>query len=264
MPIPPDLIPLQKNLDLKRLFENRGLDLAAVMEFTPHDLDLENRRLLSLAQFVYEYDRYGSREAMEVIKGDFQYPPIFPGISPDSDWYRFELWLQGEAIAKALGDMLTDQQPFRKPVEIGEDEIEAELKRLMSAINSAKISIGLQEGLPPRLLYGYLYETLGDTFNVDDGGWFIDGCSGYCPGCIQRPWCNTGQSSCWTEDEEAGKMHLPSELTPYVSASPQSLALLQEAQAREDAAFPDMNDEEFGGSSGFKSIQDEDWVAKNN
>lgn len=45
MPNASDLLPLQKNLALKRLFANRGLDLDAVLEFTPHDLDLENRRL---------------------------------------------------------------------------------------------------------------------------------------------------------------------------------------------------------------------------
>lgn len=259
----PDLLPLQKNLALKRLFDNRGLDLDAVMEFTPLDLDLENRRLQALAEFVIEYDRFGSREAMEAVQGGL-FPPVFPAISPESDWHRFELWLQGEAVRKPLGDMLPDKQPFRKPEEIGDEAIEAELERLLDAIESAQIGIALCDGLPPQLLYAYLYEKLGDIFEVDGGGWVIDGCSGYCPGCIQRPWCETGQSSCWDEDEEAGKMQLPEALAPYVSASPQSLALLRQAQALEDAARVDLSGKEFEDLFGIKPGPDEDWTAKQN
>jgi len=59
------------------------------------------------------------------------------------------------------------------------------------------------------------------------GGWFFDGCSGDCPGCFQRPWCNTGNSAFCSEDGEAGKMHLIDELKDYVSASPQSLRMLR-------------------------------------
>jgi len=239
MPTNPDLVPLQKNLSLRRIFSNRGLELEAVMEFTPHDLDLENRRLQSLAEFIIQYDRYGSKEAMEAIKGTWVFPPIFPSISPESDWLRFDLWLQGEPVMKKLAEMLSDMTaPFRAPEDIPDNEIEAESERLVRAIEEeARIGVSLKEELPPRLLYAYLYETLNEDFHVDDGGWHIDGCSGYCPGCIQRPWCGAGQRLCWTEDEEAGKMHLPTELAPYVSASPQSLALLRQSQAEEDEEF---------------------------
>lgn len=254
----PELLPLQQNLDLKRLFANRGLDLAAVIDFTPHDLDLENRRLLNLAKFVYEYDQYGSREAMEAVKGTFLFPPIFPDISPDNDWYRFELWLQGEAIQKPLADMLPDQLPFRKPEEIGDNEIEAESKRLLDAIEAANIGIGLCKGLPPRLLYAYLHETLGETFEVSNGGCVIDGCSGYCPDCIQRPWCDTGQDSCWSEDVEAGKIHFTEALTPYVSAAPHSLGPLQKIKAERDAEM-----EKFMRENPIPE-PDEDWLATQN
>jgi hypothetical protein len=51
----PDILPLQQNLILKRYFIARGLDLEAVMEFTPHNLDLENKRLKNLVDFIEEY-----------------------------------------------------------------------------------------------------------------------------------------------------------------------------------------------------------------
>jgi hypothetical protein len=255
-----ELLTLQKNLDLKRLFANQDLDLSAVMEFTPHDLDLENRRLFALAKFVYEYDKCGSRKVMEIVKGGYVFPPIFPGIEPDNDWYRFELWRKGEAIEKPLAEMFSDQIPFRKPVDIAEEEIEAELERMLKSINEAKIGIGLVDGLPPRLLYTYLYEELGESFIVSNGGWVIDGCSGYCPGCFQRPWCNTGQNGCWPEDEKDGKMSLPEELAAYVSASPQSFALLQEAQAKEDASREKFRRE----NPDLYPPRDEDWITEQN
>jgi len=47
-----DLLPYQQNLDYRREFKRLGLDLEALMEFTPLDLDLENRRLKNLLDFV--------------------------------------------------------------------------------------------------------------------------------------------------------------------------------------------------------------------
>lgn len=264
MPIPSDLLPFELNLALKRFFANRGLDLDAVMEFTPFELDLENRRLQNLAGFVTEYERCGSREVMEVINGDFVFPPVFPSLSPEDDWYRFELWLQGEATRKPLADMLPDRLPFRKSEDLADDEIETELARLLRALRETHIGIALNDDLPIRLLYAYLQETLGETFEMSQGGWVLDGCSAYCPGCIQRPWCEIGQLGCWLEDEEAGKIYFTDELAPYVSASPQSLALLQKAQEEEDARLASIKNEAFDGFPEIEPLPDEDDLAEQN
>lgn len=236
-----DLLPYQQNLDYRREFKHLGLDLEAVMEFTPMDLDMENRRLKSLLDFVHEYQRCGSKEAMEVIAGTYRFPPIFPGMSPESDWYRFEQWMQGKPVRKKLSEQLPQNIVFRKPNEISEEEIESELERLEQALKRAGYGIDLNDGIPARLVYAFLYEELGEEFELHEsdglGFWSFDGCSGYCPDCFQRPWCDSGQSSCWSEDKEAGKMHLTDELNKYVSASPQSLEILQQLQAEEDAKF---------------------------
>ncbi len=100
-----------------------------------------------------------------------------------------------------------------------------------------KIGFGsdLKEGLPPKILYNYLWETLDEIFELDsEGGWHLDGCSGYCPGCFQRPWCDSGLEICWPEDEEAGEMSFPDSLREFVSASPVSLDLLLEYKEDED------------------------------
>lgn len=233
-----ELVPYQQNLRFKQAFKDLGLNLAEVFTFTPMDLDLENRRLKNLLTFVKKYQQYGSQEVMELEEGDYCFPPISPGISPESDWYRFELWLQGEPIRKTISEQLPKTFKIKNPAEIPEAEIEAELEKLLDAVEQAGYGISLNEGIPARLVYKAVMEWIGEEFELSGpggGGWFFDGCSGYCPGCMQRPWCETGLNCCWSEDEEAGKMFLIDELKDYVSASPQSLAILQEIQAEKDA-----------------------------
>ena len=254
----PDLLPLQQNITLKRYFTTHNLDLEAVMEFTPHDLDLENRRLQNLVDFIEDYRRYGSQDVMEAVTGEYQFPPIFPGISPESDWYRFELWLRGEATQMPLADMFADQPAFCKSEEISDEDIEDELDRLIEAIENANIRLGLNDGLPPRLLYAFLHEILEDTFLVSDGSMVIDGCTGYCPGCVQRPWCQSGQDICFREDVEAGKIHFTEELAPYVSAEPHSLEALLKIQAKQDAEMEEIRKERA------EQAPDEDWLSKMN
>ena len=59
-------------------------------------------------------------------------------------------------------------------------------------------------------------------------------------------------------------MQIPEQLSPFVSASPQSLVLLQQAQALEDAAGADLSDKEFEDFFGINPRPDEDWIAKQN
>ncbi|HFA52143.1 MAG TPA: hypothetical protein ENJ95_24260 [Bacteroidetes bacterium] len=241
-----DLLPYRQNLAFKKEFELLGLDLAEVFEFTPLDLDLENSRLEHLLDFVKKYQQYGSQEVMELVEGRFCFPPIFPGISPESDWHRFKLWLNGEVTRKTIEEQLPTAFEVKDPSIVPDEELETELERLLDAVFSAGYGIALNEGIPPRIVYGQVLEWIGHTVELsspDGGGWTFDGCTGYCPGCFQRPWCETGHSSCWPEDEKAGKMQLPGELKDYVSASPQSLDILRELQAKEDAEMKKFDEE---------------------
>jgi len=88
------------------------------------------------------------------------------------------------------------------------------------------------------LRYMHLLETLDEEFEIIvDGSWHLDGCTGYCPDCFQRPWCESGCQSCWPEDEEAGKMFLIDPVKRYLSPSRISLEILQKLQAEEDKKF---------------------------
>lgn len=113
--------------------------------------------------------------------------------------------MQGKPVRAMLSEQLPETLTLRKPEEVPEQEIEAELKRLETALRQAGYGVSLNEEVPARLVYAYLYESLGETVELDDGGWVFHGCSGYCPGCFQRPWCDTGESSCWPEDEKPAK-----------------------------------------------------------
>ena len=202
--------------------------------------------MLSLLDFVKRYQQYGSEEVMKKVEGEFIYPPIFPGIGPWSDWYRFERWMRGESVSEPIINQFTLHEKFLPAEELDDTKIESELERLIKAIEATGNGISLQDGVPARLAYKEIMEWAGEDHELIGsmgGGWFYDGCSGYCPGCFQRPWCEFGNSSCWREDEEAGKIHFTEELKPYVSASPQSLKIISKLQAEEDASFEKWKEE---------------------
>lgn len=220
-----EITPYQQNQALKKQFAELGLDLKPVMDFTPMDLDLENRRLQSLLDFLMMYRERGeSQQVMELF--DKPFPPIFPMISPENDWYRFRLWLEGAALTMKLREQ-AGLPPLEKPVQkMTEEEVEEAIQARLEALEKVSMGICLNE-LPPPVFLLALCEMLDEEMERMEGeGWMLDGCSGYCPGCLQRPWCDTGQSLGWAEDNEAGGMHLRAELQDFVSMNPQSEEVL--------------------------------------
>lgn len=227
---------LLENQSLKNEFAVRNLDLSQVFVETPDDLELENSRLSHLLDWVNKYAECRHRKQMESCGYDF--PPIDPGIEPDSDWYRFERWMQGKPIRKTLREQLPANYAPEEPEALNDDELLTALDKLTMLLREIGISVDYIDDVPPRLRYVELLGTLDDEFELLDGGaWHLDGCTGYCPDCFQRPWCETGSQSCWSEDKEAGGMHLIEPVKKYVSASPISLAILQRLQAEQDKKF---------------------------
>lgn len=237
------------NEKLKAIFKKMNLNLDAIFQYTPRDLALENRRMENLLKFVEKFRECQSWEVMDLIGMPF--PPVHPGISPESDQHRFELWLAGKPTSQTITKQLADTFQIKPLAEIPPEKLPKELENLAEAMSKKGYYIGLNDGIPDELVYEEVFDWIGEDHLMMDGSGLgrcvFDGCSGYCPGCFQRPWCDTGNSSCWTEDEEAGKMFIIEELQKYVSPSPQSLTILQELQAKEDkarAAFSKQLDEE--------------------
>ncbi len=222
---------LIENQKLRNAFQKLKLPLDEVMEFYPTDIEIENRRLASLLLFTRKYLENQSREVMELT--GFLFPPIFPGISPDNDWLRFEKWINGEPTIQKFKDRLPDGYEIKASADLSDEELDAELKNIKALLEKTGYRIGLIADTPNRILYEVILEDL-EGEDMMGVGWVNDGCSGYCPGCVQRPWCESGLDICFTEDEEAGEIAFPEKLKDYVSAAPGSLALLQEAQRKHD------------------------------
>lgn len=245
-----DINILLKNQSLKLEFAIRNLDLDEVFLPTPDDLERENRVLENLLDWVEQYTKYRDRNWLEA--NGYMFPPIWPGISPENDWYRFKEWIHGHPLNSKLKEqMLVDYVP-KDPKQLTDEEIYYELESLRNHLATINVQVDLQDELPPQLLYEHLLERLEDKFDiVVEGMWHLDGCDGYCPGCFQRPWCATGQGLCWREDEAAGKMALPDIAQKYVSSSPISLQLLQERQAEEDRRFEEFKRNQRDGDIDF-------------
>lgn len=248
-----------ENQRLKKEFEILNLDPSPIFEYTPDNLELENRRLEYLLEFTKKYLESESQKVMESLNMPF--PPVMPGISPDSDWYRFKLWLQGEPVRKPLEEQLPKSFRVKRLEEIQEGELENELELLIDAMGRSGFGVSINEDVPTKVFYQELLSWLSETkelFDKNSGGMLVyDGCSGYCPGCFQRPWCESGTTSCWTEDEEAGKMDLIDELKEFVSPSPQSLSILQEFQAKEDKEWEDFKNKNSENKSDAFTIDDD-------
>ncbi len=225
-----------ENQTLKGEFTARALDLSQVFCPDPDDLERENRVLCNLLDWVQKYSECGDRKQMEAEGYDF--PPIEPDFSLDNDWFLFERWMQGKPVRKTLLAQLPSSYAPKPPAVLTDEKILVELENLIKLLSEIHVTVDLVNDEPPRLVYEHTLETLDEEFELmTEGFWHLDGCSGYCPGCNQRPWCESGLDCCWPEDEEAGKMFLIDPVKKYVSASPESLKILREKQKERDKEF---------------------------
>ncbi len=232
---------LLENKSIKKEFEIRDLDLSQVFTPTPDDLELENRKLKNLLEWVEKYSEYGSRKIMEAE--GYEFPPIDFCISPDNDWFIFEKWMNGIPIRTNIKKLLPKGFSLKKPDDLNDEEVESELQKLEAFIEDTQFSIAFNDGIPPRLVYEYLLEEIGEDYEMlVEGAWNLDGCSGYCPECFQRPWCDSGCKSSWPEDDEAGEMFLIESIKRFVSASPVSLKILKICQEEEDKKFKEFEE----------------------
>ncbi len=223
-----------ENHSLKSMFKSMGLDLAVVFDEIPDDLERENVMLQYLLSWVNVYQECKNRKEMEV-KG-FIFPPISSGLDFENDWYRFECWIENKKLTFTIRERLLDFNYITKNVEeLSYDDLIHELNLLYELLKFSNIVVDNTNDVPPQLVYQYILSSFDDEFDVIvDGYWHLDGCSGFCPGCFQRPWCELGICSCWREDEEQGDMVIEKLARKFVSPSPISLELLQKSQAQKE------------------------------
>jgi hypothetical protein len=114
-----------------------------------------------------------------------------------------------------------DVQGLRFPDSSGvtDEEITCRLHAIEEELASRSVMVDFQPGLPARLAYLLHRDPLPlDSLPIAGGAGFtvLTGCGGDCPGCFQRPWCETGQEVGSEEDHAAGGMALPPEVRPYL------------------------------------------------
>ncbi len=212
-----------ENKGLKREFAALGLDIGDVFQETPEELKMENSRLRVLLHWARTYRACPNREALEA-KG-MLFPPVEPDYDPDTDWLRFERWMEGKPVKHSLNVVFKDLDAM------SDTDVAAELEEVVERLHMHGYIADLHIGVPDRLVYAYLREEVeGKEFDIMAPGGMVmlDGCNGFCPDCFQRPWCEQGAELVYVEDEDCGKMALPTCLAPYVSASNVSLEILRE------------------------------------
>jgi hypothetical protein len=242
----PSIDIILENENLKNEFAIRGLDLSQIWDATPENPALENRQLRYLLDWVEVYQECPVRAKLEA-RG-YLFPPISHDIDPDSDWYRFELWMKGLPTRKTLSAQLSPHYKIRPSEEIPEEQIEAALDELVEELEKINCGFAIRSDIPARLSYEDLLDFMEEEHEImGSPGWVFDGCSGYCPGCFQRPWCESGCNCCWDEDQEAGQMVFPEFVKRYVSPAPMSLAILQARQAEEDRQRAEFRARDGGG-----------------
>ncbi|HVO75710.1 MAG TPA: hypothetical protein VMT35_16885 [Ignavibacteriaceae bacterium] len=244
-----------ENESLKKEFAFRNLDLSQVFTSTTDDLERENRSLKYLLEWVEKYNELADRKKMEVE--GYEFPPV-GSISPDNDWYLFERWINGLPVRKKYKDQIPQNCTLKNPCDLDDEEIIYGTQELIKALEASGTEIAFNDEVPARLVYEHLLETL-DMENelLIEGGWTLDGCTGYCPKCFQRPWCEQGSSSCWNEDEQAGEMFLIDSVKKYVSASPVSLQILQTVSEPKQDSKRDKNNLNISSDNSESDLDDE-------
>jgi hypothetical protein len=222
-----EIEPEAKNKTLKEIFSRFGLDPFKIQDPVANDVDWENRRLEGLLAWVFKYKECPDRE--KLAAQGFLFPPVDPGEGPDSDWRRFQRWIKGLKTKFTLREILHPLE-FPQPEGLSDEQAAEVMENLEPRLEEIGMSFDIWEGVPPRLAYEILYAELDEDFGLlgVNETIHLTGCTGFCPDCLQRPWCDNGCTSLWQEDEAAGKMVFPASTQRYASATRQSLEILRE------------------------------------
>ncbi len=220
-----------ENQALRQEFKLRGLNPAEVFSGDTEDVERENRVLRSLLEWVDAYREYPDRK--QLAEQGYEFPPVEPDCDPDTDWLRFERWITGKPVSWDVSrEILTEKEL----AELTDEEVSAALKELCDFLEARSVIVEFESDIPARLVYRQVASFLAEEpvpFMGSATTMHLDGCSGYCPGCVSRPWCESGNESRWPEDEDAGHIVFPPAVKDYVSPAPGSLALLQPPRTRD-------------------------------
>jgi hypothetical protein len=209
-------------------FEKRGVDPRQILNVNfENDLKRINKVMHILLSWLDAYRATPDRATLQ--KQGFRYPPVEPGINPETDWDKFEKWANNDASRKKQMDLdiLSDQEL----AQLTPEEVTQALDKLLKGLASKNVVLDFEDALPDRLLYHEIVESLREEPLTKTSPSMqqrvLGGCNSYCPECVRRPWCEDGNTM-FPEDEDAGRIVYPEQTKHYVSPAPGSLALLEQ------------------------------------
>ena len=211
--IAPKNNPRNESDHLQQEFVRLGLDLRQVWHSTPEEPAVEVSQLRSLLDWVQAY-RNGM-DRMQMVAQGFISPPIFPEFDEDSDWVRFERWMEGDCLTWTYADEFGE---LPDPDNLDDRQLWATFVSVRTQLATRRVWIDIMGNVPPRMLYELVRSELrGRVFwHTAPGTVNRIGCSTYCPGCVQRPWCAMGRLESWPEDEASGSMAIPDSAIAFV------------------------------------------------
>jgi hypothetical protein len=195
---------------LDQAAENRRLKaLFAEMELNPGDvcppgvgtIEQENQRLRHLLDWACTYRRSPSRRALERM--GYRFPPVEPDCAPDSDWIRFERWMQGRALSWSLR---AEALALPEAAALDDAQLERVYAGLIGQLTSRNVAVDIPPQVPIRLVYAYLRTELAQTdfeFVGPRTVTHLTGCGGACEECFQKPWCEVSEMLAQDEGDDA-------------------------------------------------------------
>lgn len=206
----------ETNLTLRSIFKKMDLDVSEVWQSTTTDLDIENDQLANLLHWVETYKEYPDRKK---LKGaGMLRPPIVPAVDENTDWRIFERWVKGIKIRYNQQRLRNDTLTIPDSAKIEDRAVDSALDSLKRNLAELNIEVKSLPKTPPRLVYEFIEEELGRTVNRTpfQTPRTLELCKGYCPACIQRPWCKSKGLEVYPEDEAGGTKIIPEQTRRYL------------------------------------------------
>ena len=211
--IAPKNNPMHESARLQQEFTQLGLDLRQIWQPTPAEPMVEVSQLRDLLEWVQAYRTDPDR--IQMLSQGFTSPPILPEIDEESDWLRFELWMDGKPLTWTYGEEFGEMPD---PENLSDKQLWATFVSIRTQLATRQVWIDIMGDVPPRLLYHLVRTELADRefWRTAPGTVNRIGCSAYCPGCVQRPWCAMGRVETWPEDAEFDGIAIPEAAIAFV------------------------------------------------
>jgi len=134
---------------------------------------------------------------------------VEPDLGPDNDWFLFERWMRGQPLRWTLRGEWTAR---KQPEDMDDREVAVAVEDIRSRLAVRGVRLELCEGIPPRVVYEYVLNTLLDReFEHTLPGivTHLTECDGCCPGCFQQPWCGRSAHRQGAVDKQGGRTDRP-------------------------------------------------------